>query len=175
MTSDRLGAAHSVIFLNTTGDVLGPTEEAALEEYVAEGGGFVAVHAAADAEYEWPWYEGLIGAYFESHPEVQEARVVVVDSEHPVAAGLPSEIEVLDEWYNFQSQPPDDASIIAVIDENSYEGGAMGEFHPIVWAREYSGGRSVYIGLGHQPELFDNPLLERLLGNAVAWVADDEE
>jgi hypothetical protein len=29
------------------------------------------VHAAADTEYDWPWYGNLVGAYFQSHPAIQ--------------------------------------------------------------------------------------------------------
>ena len=32
------------------------------------------IHAAADTEYEWPWYGDLLGAYFKSHPKTQQAK-----------------------------------------------------------------------------------------------------
>ena len=37
------------------------------------GGGYVGVHAAADTEYDWPFYGNLVGAYFASHPAIQQA------------------------------------------------------------------------------------------------------
>ena len=33
------------------------------------------VHAATDTEYGWPWYNKLVGAYFEGHPRIQEATL----------------------------------------------------------------------------------------------------
>jgi type 1 glutamine amidotransferase len=80
-----------VIWLSTTGDVLNETEQGAFERYIQGGGGYVGVHAAADTEYDWPWYGGLVGAYFQSHPAIQEATVDVADGVHPATQHLPAE------------------------------------------------------------------------------------
>jgi type 1 glutamine amidotransferase len=37
-----------VVFLNTTGDIFNPGEQAAFERFVQRGGGFVGIHAASD-------------------------------------------------------------------------------------------------------------------------------
>jgi len=88
-TDDGLAAYAAVVFLSTTGDVLDAAQQAAFERYIRGGGGYVGIHAAADTEYEWPWYGGLVGAYFESHPAIQAATVVVNDRVHPSTDGLP--------------------------------------------------------------------------------------
>ncbi len=44
-----------VVWLNTTGNVLNASEQAAFEDYIENGGGYVGVHSAADTEYDWPW------------------------------------------------------------------------------------------------------------------------
>ena len=50
------------------------------------------------------------------------------------------------------------------MDENSYEGGENGDFHPISWYQEYDGGRSWYTNLGHRDETFqDEKFLKHLL------------
>src|SRR5690606_7383970 len=49
---DNLRKYEAVIFLNTTGDVLNPSQEKVFEQYIQAGGGFVGVHSAADTEYE---------------------------------------------------------------------------------------------------------------------------
>src|SRR6186713_2893064 len=69
---------HAVIFNNTTRNVLNAEEQAAFERYIQAGGGYVGIHAAADTEYEWPWYDKLVGAWFKSHPKQQEAKVTKV-------------------------------------------------------------------------------------------------
>jgi Trehalose utilisation len=48
-----------VVFLSTTGEPLDPTQQAALKGWAEVGGGWVAVHAAADAFHDWPWYGEL--------------------------------------------------------------------------------------------------------------------
>ena len=52
------------LFLSTTGDVLNPTQQEEFERYIQAGGGYLGIHAAADCEYEWPWYGKLVGAWF---------------------------------------------------------------------------------------------------------------
>src|SRR5690606_20551254 len=56
-TRERLARYRVVVFANTTGDVLDEAQQAALRAFVEGGGGFVGIHAAADTEYGWPWYE----------------------------------------------------------------------------------------------------------------------
>src|SRR6266403_2021959 len=76
----NLAQYKAVIFLNTTGDVLtNTTQESALQNFIRAGGGWVGIHSAADTEYGWPWYGGLVGAYFASHPAIQQATVKVID------------------------------------------------------------------------------------------------
>ena len=50
-------------------------QQAAFERYIANGGGWVGIHAASDTEYDWQWYGGLVGAYFDQHPAVQPATI----------------------------------------------------------------------------------------------------
>lgn len=165
---DRLLAFRAVIFLHTTGDVLTTAQQVALEDFIRVGGGFVGIHSAADTEYEWPWYGGLIGAYFDNHPDVQPATVSVVDTSHPSTAKLPERWPRNDEWYNFRSNPRGRVRILAAVDEQSYSGGQMGADHPVVWCHEYIGGRSWYTALGHSPEsLEDEDFLGHLLGGIV--------
>jgi type 1 glutamine amidotransferase len=170
-TADQLASFGVIVFLNTTGDVLDEDQQAAMEQSIGSGRGFVGVHSAADTEYDWGWYGALVGAYFDTHPQPQDAMVAF--AAHPVTEGLPDQVERFDEWYDFQDRPPDGATILATVDESSYEGGAMGNPHPIAWAQEVHGARSVYIGFGHTGESFDEPLIRTLLDNAIRWVEGD--
>ncbi|MEM1127336.1 MAG: ThuA domain-containing protein, partial [Bacteroidota bacterium] len=88
-TDANLATYDVVIFLNTTGDVLNEEQQQAFERFIQAGNGFVGVHSASDTEYDWPFYGGMIGAYFESHPSIQAATVNVVDREHPSTRTLP--------------------------------------------------------------------------------------
>lgn len=163
-TDDSLKNYSAVVFLSTTGDVLDHYQEAAFERYIQAGGGFLGIHAAADTEYGWGWYGRLVGAYFMSHPDQQEARLEVVDGSHAATKHLPKEWKRKDEWYDYKDIS-DDIQVLITIDESSYEGGENPSGHPMAWYHEYDGGRAFYTGLGHTDESYDDPLfLEHLLG-----------
>ncbi|MEV6474218.1 ThuA domain-containing protein [Streptomyces sp. NPDC051657] len=156
-TTSNLARYDAVAFLSTTGDVLNAEQQKAFENYVATGGGYVGIHAAADTEYDWEFYGGLVGAYFDSHPQIQPATVRVEDHDHPATAHLDEEWQRTDEWYNYGTNPRDKAKVLATLDETTYTGGNMKGDHPISWCQTYEGGRSFYTGLGHTKESYAEP------------------
>lgn len=154
-----------VIFLSTTGDVLNVAQQAAFERYIQTGNGYVGIHSASDTEYDWPWYGGLVGAYFSNHPSIQPGTIHVEDRSHPSTASLPETWLRTDEWYDFRTNPRGTVRVLATLDEASYSGGGMGTDHPISWYHEYDGGRAWYTAGGHTVESFSEPLfLEHILG-----------
>lgn len=170
-----LSAFQVVVFLSTTADVLDAEQQAAFERFIAAGNGWVGVHAAADTEYDWPWYGGLLGgdAWFLVHPAIQTAELQVEDTSHPSTAHLPASFMLQDEWYNYRSNPRPEVSVLLRLNEASYQvgEGAMGADHPIAWFHEYAGGRAWYTGLGHRIELYSDPrFVEHLLGG-IRWAA----
>jgi type 1 glutamine amidotransferase len=155
--SAHLAGFRAVVFLNTSSDILDPGQRSAFEAYIRGGGGFVGVHGAADTEYSWPFYGGLVGAYFESHPAVQAAIVT--------ARGGQASWHRVDEWYNFRRNPRADVQVLVTVDEASYQGGTMGADHPLAWCQPYQGGRSFYTGMGNTVESYSEPAFrEHLLG-----------
>jgi len=163
-TDTNLAQFAAVIFLSTTGDVLDAAQQSAFERYIRAGGGYVGIHAASDTEYGWPWYGGLVGAWFSSHPAIQRANVLVEDFEHPSSRFLPEAWARNDEWYNFQTNPRTNVHVLARLDESTYTGGTMGD-HPIAWYHEYDGGRAWYTAGGHTPESYaEPPFVTHLLG-----------
>lgn len=168
-TEDSLQKYATVIFLNTTGDVLNNYQEADFERYIQAGGGYVGVHAATDTEYDWGWYGGLVGAYFQDHPAgTYKAKLLVTDKSFPATAGLPDTWEHTDEWYNFKKVSKD-IKVILKVDEKSYQGGKMGEDHPISWYHEYDGGRAFYMELGHTDESYQEPNVIKLLLGGIQY------
>jgi type 1 glutamine amidotransferase len=165
-TDTRLSAYAAVMFLLTTGTVLDGPQHDAFQRFIAAGNGFVGVHSAADTEYDWSWYGSLMGAYFASHPDIQQATIHVEDADHPSTAALPNPWVRTDEWYDFQSNPRDnpDIHVLASLDESTYSGGSMGD-HPIAWYHAYQGGRAWYTAGGHTSESYSESLfLAHLLG-----------
>lgn len=174
-TDAGLAPYEAVVWLSTTGDVLNGDQQAAFERYIEGGGGYVGIHAASDTEYDWPWYGGLVGAYFNGHPAQQTATVMVNGESNPATASLPKRWERFDEWYNFRSYTGD-VRVLARLDEKTYDAGrtAMGDFHPIAWCHPYDGGRAFYTGMGHTNASYTEPaFLSHVLGGIqqVAGVA----
>ena len=172
-TGSTLSRYAVVIFLLTTGDVLDADQQAAFQRYIESGGAFVGVHSAADTEHDWPWYGGLVGAYFDNHPAVQQATVDVTDRDTPSTIHLPAHWVRTDEWYNFQTDPSSTVTVLAELDETTYSpgDGAMGSSHPIAWQHVYDGGRSWYTGGGHTSDSYSEPLFREHLLGGILWAA----
>ena len=158
----------AIVFLSTTGKVLGTEQETALQNFIRNGGGFVGIHAAADCEYNWPWYGKLVGGYFKSHPKQQNAKLLVVNKDHISTKHLPDVWERWDEWYNYKELNPE-VTVLIKIDETSYTGGENNGNHPMAWCHNYEGGRAFYTEMGHTKESFAEPLyLQHVLGG-IKW------
>jgi cytochrome c len=162
---------RAVIFLSTTGNILNSDEQVALQRYIEAGGGFMGIHAAADAEYNWAWYNKLVGAYFKSHPgnpNVRKATVVVKDTGFIAMKGIPEKWERSDEWYNYKNINAG-LKVVATLDEDSYEGGENGKDHPIAWYHDFDGGRAFYTGGGHTAENYSEPLFLQHLAGGIQY------
>ncbi|MEZ4694930.1 MAG: ThuA domain-containing protein [Rhodothermales bacterium] len=159
----NLAQFDAVVFLCTTGDVLDPEQQQALQRYVEAGGGYVGIHSASDTEYDWPWYGQLVGGYFDGHPgvpNVREGRLLVVDSSHPSTSPLPAEWIRNDEFYDIRDQF-NGVNPLLNIDETSYrspEENPAPEPRPIAWYHDFDGGRAFYTALGHTSESWGEPL-----------------
>jgi cytochrome c len=174
-SDDSLKKYSAILFLNTTGDVLDYKQEASFERYIQAGGNFVGVHAATDTEYDWNWYGKLVGAYFNGHPKIQDAKFIVKDKNFGATKFFTDTLwQRTDELYNFKKLNPD-LHVLVTIDETSYEGGTNGKFHPMSWYHEFDGGRSFYTELGHTDESYiEENYLKHLLGGIQYAIGDNE-
>ncbi|MGO4919059.1 ThuA domain-containing protein [Maribacter spongiicola] len=165
-TDENLKQYSAIIFMSTTGNVLDQFQEAAFERYIQAGGGYVGVHAAADTEYDWGWYNDLAGAQFLSHPRGMPTADFIVKDKNFVATQFFTDTvwNRTDELYNYKNINPD-INVLMTLDESTYEGGANGDFHPIAWYHDFDGGRAFYTGGGHADASFTEDLfLKHLLG-----------
>jgi type 1 glutamine amidotransferase len=191
-TDEKLARFGAVVFVNTTGLLRATTDErqpgldleqqAAFERYIRNGGGYVGIHAASDVNVSrsaqgvqpWEWYNQLVGATFRRHPQIQEARLIVENREHPSTRMLGTEWLKVDEWYDFH-QVPDHVNVLLRLDTESYEGSTH-QSHPIAWYHEYDGGRAFFTGLGHTDESFTRePLFMQHLWGGIRWAMGFEE
>jgi glucose/arabinose dehydrogenase len=179
-TEDSLKNYSAVIFLNTTGNVLNYRQQNSFRRYIEAGGGYMGIHAASDTEYRWPWYGKLVGAYFKSHPQIQQAVLHVhKDPKFPVTDSLPSPWIRVDEWYNW-IKPPKNVHVLVSIDESSYRTAppkvyekmkrtSNGRGHPLVWYHNYDGGRAFYMEMGHTSESYGEPDYLALLLSGIQY------
>lgn len=125
---------------------------------VAYGGPFADAPRDADR-----WSDAL--AVWSCEP----ATVHVEDSGCPAIGTIADGDELVDEWYGFHDNPRALVNVVATVDESTYQPylGEMGADHPIVWWREFSGGRSVYNSMGHSAAMWGN---ERFLSSVLGGI-----
>ena len=166
----NLKSIKTLIFLNTTEDILSEDEQVVMQKFIQSGKGFVGVHSASDTEYQWKWYGELVGAYFKSHPEgTTNAKIIKIENGR-FSKHLNPIWEVEDEWYNFNYTNAD-INVVLELDEKSYYGGENGDYHPITWYHTYDGGRSFYTGLGHLKEVYSNKMFIELLEQGILYAS----
>jgi cytochrome c len=174
-SEENLKKYAAVVFLSTTGDVLDLQQQNALKRFIQAGGGFVGVHAAADTEYDWWWYNKLVGAWFQSHPKTQKAKIIKVDNIDPrFNIQLPENWERTDELYNYK-KIGDDLNVLFKLDESSYEGGENNGDHPWAWWHDFEGGRSFYTGMGHTDESWTEPEFLAHLTSGIKYAIGDNK
>jgi cytochrome c len=170
---DTLQKYRAVVWLNTTGDVLDDAQQGAFERFIKAGGGYMGVHSASDTEYDWAWYGKMVGAYFKSHPQIQEANLNVLDKKHGSTAHLSDVWRRKDEWYTFRKSP-EGVHVLIDIDKNSYEGGNISANQPMCWYHSYDGGRAFYTAGGHTKESYSEPDFRKHLIGGIKYAIGDK-
>lgn len=175
-TVDSLKPFRAIVLLSPTTDPKNPKSEwlvgerrTALQQFVGRGGGILAIHAAADSHYNWPWYGKLIGGRFTRHPPgTPHGNVSIVAPGDPAMRGLGKSVARTDEWYYFDDFDPTSKLLITL------DPASIGEPdvnpNPIAWKREVDGGRVFYTAMGHTKESYSEPWFRRHLGNGLDWV-----
>lgn len=181
---EQLAKFNAVIFNNATGRLLNDEQQAALENYVENGGSLIGIHGAGDFSHHWDWYEkNLTGATFSHHtldPQFQDAEVTLNPVQDSVIIeGLPATWTHADEWYVFLENPREDGfNIVYTIDGEKInpdgnflfikdKNFGMGKDHPVAWYRTTGKGRTFYTSIGHDASAWKQDGFVTLLENAV--------
>jgi type 1 glutamine amidotransferase len=180
-TDKYLSQFQVVIFLNTTGDIFDSAQQKVMERFVQSGKGYVGIHSASDTEYDWDWYNKLVGRMFHIHPTIQTAQLNIVDATFPGLQGFANNKLWTDEWYEFGPEKTSGLHYVLSVDESTYnpkadwgprgKGEGMGKLHPIAWYHDFDGGRAFYTALGHMPTDFSDPAFLNHLYAGIFWAA----
>jgi len=180
-TDKYLEQFQVVIFLNTTGDIFDSAQQKVMERFIQSGKGYVGIHSASDTEYDWDWYDKLVGRMFHIHPTIQTAQLNIIDTSFPGLQGFANNKLWTDEWYEFGPERTSGLHYVLAINESSYnpkadwgprgKGEGMGKLHPIAWYHDYDGGRAFYTALGHMPTDFSDPAFLNHLYAGIFWAA----
>ena len=163
-------AAYDLLVIDYEGPRWGAATEKAVEDFVKQGKGLVAVHGANYTftglevlldnhkpsglkQPPWPEYLQMIGGWWTlGPPKTAHAprhcfTVKFVDREHPITRGLPESFRTSDEIYHSSQMSPA-AHILATAFDDPANGGT-GKDEPLMWTVTYGKGRIFYSALGH--------------------------
>lgn len=131
--------------------------------FVKNGGGYVALHSAADSFRGNRAYVEMIDGEFLTHPEQHEFSVNIKDHDHYITTRMP-DFPVFDELYHLQNHDP---SKVALLASTPYRG----EEKPMLYVREYGKGRVVYVAPGHTYTTWKNSDFQKLVIRSMAWAS----
>ena len=145
-----------------------------------EGKGLLVLHHAIASYQNWPEYWNIIGARYYLEKKmvdgVEKARstykhgmhftVHVTDPKHPVTMGV-KDFELNDETYNLFDVAKDVHPLLTTDEPESNK--------VIAWAKTYGPARVVYLQSGHDHFAYENPSYQKLLRQAIRWVAHKDK
>jgi uncharacterized protein len=147
-----------------TGDG-GVSARTALDEFLARGGGILAVHVGVCRLLDVPSWSQITGAGWmrgqTMHPPIDRCRVDVSPLAHPIAARSES-FELFDERYSHLDLGEGNT----VFATHQHDGRA----HPLLWARASGGSRVVSDVLGHGVESYDCAEHRALIARSAQWL-----
>lgn len=178
-TRSTLDHTSVVVFSVVSGNILDDAARANLEPYFRHGGGFVGIHSASSAEFDWPFYgQTIMPVWFKTHPtpnNVQMGTLDVLAPDDPIMRDIPNPWVRSDEFYTFYQRPEDvpGLHLLNALDESSmgpdYPDAVRVGFHPLTFWHENKGTRVFYTALGHTPESYSEPDFLRMLAQAIEW------
>ena len=174
----NLTAFDAIVLVSTTGPWnLTDEQRRALLSFVHDDGkGLVAVHAALDANYDWPEYAEMLGGWFDGHPwDTFDAPIVLEDPSFPAVKHLPRAFSKRDEIYQAKAWSRDKVNVLLRLDDTKLpasksEVRRSDRDFGVAWAKTYGRGRVFYSTLGHTKESWSDPDVTTMYGEAIRWV-----
>jgi type 1 glutamine amidotransferase len=159
-------------------------------DYVANGGGFVGLHACSDSFHTQERGGGnnprrlqryrnygpgadpfarMLGGEFIRHGPQQVAKATVTDPKFPGFGGAGAVLDVNEEWYTLKEFAPD-LRVLLVMQTAGMEGGDYARPpYPLAWARMHGKGRVAYNAMGHRDDVWDSAYFQSMLVGLIEW------
>jgi hypothetical protein len=188
ITPATLAAYHALV-LDYDGPRWGEVTEKAVEDFVKQGKGLVAVHAASYSftgmevlgdghkhtgikQPPWPEYLKMIGGWWTEktgHAPRHCFDVKLIDRNHPITQGLQESFVVSDELYHNHQMSPEVHILAASFDDPAI--GGTGKDEPMLWTVPYGRGRVFYTALGHDVAAMQETGFVSTFVRGTEWVA----
>jgi scyllo-inositol 2-dehydrogenase (NADP+) len=144
---------------------LQPGQAAQLTEYVRGGGGLVLLHGTLARWSETGELAELTG-WAPTGPAPLTELVVRAQPSHPITERIGPDLTFIDELYMSEG-PPIDAAVILRTSWHFTE-------QVVAYERRFGAGRFIQMGLGHQPETYEDPGFQKLLHRMLLFAAGQE-
>ncbi len=173
LTPEKLKQTRLVIF-HTTGDL--PMKPEDLEQWIKDGGAFLALHCASDTFHGNLAYLRIVNGEFEAHPWTQDAIVTlkVDDANHPAMKGFPEHFTHQEEIYQQKNFDPKSVHLLMSLDMQA-TALKRPQHIPIAWCKEYGKGKVFYTSLGHRDDMWTDPVYQAHLVGAIKWLLNIEK
>lgn len=130
------------------------------KEFVAHGGGVLAIHSAMASFKENKEYQDILGGRFLGHGAVRELKVISKCKQlHTLKESL--SFSITDELYIHEYHGSN-----RVLWACKYNG----KEEPVVWTKTYGSGRVCYFSLGHRSKTFENKAVKEIISHALHWI-----
>ena len=129
-----------------------------LDNFVNNGGGILAIHAATASFKETMPYFDILGGRFIRHGKVENFEVIRVRND--IFDGIDNFV-VKDELYIHELEPSIEVHFTTKLE---------GKDIPVVWTYQYGNGKVCYAVPGHTTGTMQNKTYQQLLQRGLMWV-----
>lgn len=193
-------AQFDVLLFYTSGDLTSTGNDrypgittaglSALFDYVANGGGFVGLHACSDTFHTMERGGGnnprrlqryrnngaaadpfvrMLGGEFIRHGPQQVAIATITDRKFPGFDGFGDELKVNEEWYTLKDFAADNRVLLVMQTAGMQGGDYARPPYPLAWARPHGKGRVAYNAMGHREDVWDSAYFQSMLTGMLKW------
>lgn len=178
LNAEFLSHYQVVLFLDTRPEE--PSQRAAFQKYMKDGGGWIGFHFAAfalspsDFPQNWDWYHREFlgsGSYGSNTWRPTSAILRVENRKHPISSYLPETFKAApNEWYRWSEdlRTNPDIKILLSVDSSSFPLGTGPKqseiwhsgYYPVAWTNvKY---KMVYINMGHNDMDYESHTIKDL-------------